>query len=157
MKKYNIPSKKINKEVRLIGSAIRAFSPAYSEKIFHMQNKMLDKFMKGHWLSLSTKVKTCYVTRKDGTQLRLLVCFSKKKKEKKPVAFHMPLYPMLDDREQTASSQNNDAPVWNTQSNRLSWKLYLSGMKRNIPYYAAPSRATDLSGMPACCTYVGTL
>ena len=64
---------------------------------------------------------------------------------------------MLDDREQTASSQNNDAPVWNTQANRLGWEVYLRGVGDNIPYYAAPARATDLSGMPACCTYVGTI
>jgi len=215
--------------------------------------------MKGHWMSFHTKAKTCYVTRKDGSKLRLLVCYSKKRSEKKPVtgllwihgvgyaiglpeqdflfadlfcnddsciailpdyrrsteapypaamedcylalewmwhnadklgihrkqlfvggdsaggglaaavclcardkkkipvAFHMPLYPMLDDREVTASSKNNDAPVWNTQANRLGWKLYLDGKTENVPYYAAPARAADLSGMPACCTYVGTL
>jgi len=259
MKRYNIPTRRINKSVRLIGSVIRTCSPAYSEKIFHMQNRALDKLVKGHWLSAKTRVRECFVTRKDGSRLRLLVCTSKKKKASKPVtgllwihgggyaiglpeqdflfadmfckdgsciavlpdytrstqkpypaaledcylalmwmwhnagklginrqqlfvggdsagggltaavclyardkgkipvAFHMPLYPMLDDREQTPSSQNNDAPVWNTQANRLGWALYLKGITGEIPYYAAPSRAVDLSKMPPCCTYVGTL
>lgn len=40
------------------------------------------------------------------------------------VAFQMPLYPMLDDRE-TASSRDNHAPVWNTRTNRFAWKHYL--------------------------------
>ena len=87
----------------------------------------MDKFMKGHWLSSKTKVKESYVTRKDGSKLRLLICSSKSKGASVPVtgllwipvAFHMPLYPMLDDRELTASSQHNDAPVWNTQANFL--------------------------------------
>lgn len=259
VKKYNISNRMMNKHVRLIGAAIRTFSPPYSEEIFHKQNKAMDKSVKGHWLSLKTKVKECYVTRKDGSKLRLLVCTSKKKSVKKPVtgllwihgggyaiglpeqdfffadlfckdasciavlpdyrrsteapypaaledcyltlrwmwrnaeklginrkqlfvggdsagggltaavclyardkgkipvAFHMPLYPMLDDREQTPSSQNNDAPVWNTQANRLGWEVYLNGVEDNVPCYAAPARATDLSGMPPCCTYIGTL
>ena len=44
------------------------------------------------------------------------------------IAFQMPLYPMLDDRMITKSSQNNDAPVWNTKSNENAWKLYLGSL-----------------------------
>ena len=43
------------------------------------------------------------------------------------IAFQMPLYPMLDDRE-TASSRDNHAPVWNTRTNRFAWKYYLRGL-----------------------------
>lgn len=262
MKKYNIPSSKINKSVRWIGSIVRRMSPHFTAEMFYEENKILDKFLKGHWLSFSTKVKTQYITRKDGSKLRVLVCKSRKKRKtnqpvtgllwmhgggyaiglpeqdflfanqfckdgscvailpdytrsteepypsaledcylalqwmwKKadkyginreqifvggnsaggglaaavclyardqrqiPIAFHMPLYPMLDDREITESSRNNDAPVWNTMSNRVGWDLYLRNWKNreNISCYAAPARATNYAGLPPCCTYVGTI
>lgn len=72
------------------------------------------------------------------------------------IAFQMPLYPMLDDRE-TPSSRNNDMPVWDTESNRLAWKLYLGEDTENVSQYAAPARATDYSRLPPTLTYVGTL
>ena len=31
---------------------------------------------------------------------------------------------MLDDRMETESMKNNDAPVWNEKKNRAAWKLY---------------------------------
>lgn len=74
------------------------------------------------------------------------------------IAFQMPLYPMLDDRMLTSSSQDNDAPVWNTASNTAAWELYLQGIDRDsVPIYAAPARADDFRGMPPACTYVGTI
>lgn len=74
------------------------------------------------------------------------------------IAFQMPLYPMLDDRMITASSRDNDAPVWNSRSNEAAWALYLEGIdKQNVPIYAAPARAEDLRGLPPTCTYVGTI
>ena len=36
------------------------------------------------------------------------------------VAFQMPLYPMLDDRE-TETSRDNHGKVWNTWRNRFAW------------------------------------
>lgn len=75
------------------------------------------------------------------------------------IAFQMPLYPMLDDRMITASSQNNDAPIWNTKSNEIAWKLYLGEayQTENVSKYAAPARETDYSGLPPTLTYVGTI
>lgn len=75
------------------------------------------------------------------------------------IAFQLPLYPMLDDRSITPSSQNNDAPVWNTASNIAAWEMYLSSVRNweEIPIYAAPARAENLSGLPPLCTYVGTI
>lgn len=72
------------------------------------------------------------------------------------IAFQMPLYPMLDPRE-TESSKNNNAPVWNTKSNKIAWKLYLGNMKKNedISKYASPAFETDYSGLPPTLTYVG--
>ncbi len=75
------------------------------------------------------------------------------------IAFQMPLYPMLDDRMITESSQGNDAPMWDSESNENAWKLYLGddyGTDR-VSKYAAPSRETDYSGLPPTLTYVGTI
>lgn len=75
------------------------------------------------------------------------------------IAFQMPLYPMIDDRMITSSSQNNDAPVWNSKSNELGWRLYLGedyGTDK-VEKYAAPARETDYSGLPPTLTYVGTV
>lgn len=75
------------------------------------------------------------------------------------IAFQMPIYPMLDDRMITESSQNNDAPVWNTKSNEIAWKLYLGELygTENVPSYAAPARETDYSGLPPTLTYIGSI
>lgn len=75
------------------------------------------------------------------------------------VAFQMPLYPMLDDRMITASSQNNDAPIWNTKNNEFAWKLYLGNAygTDKVSKYAAPARETDYSGLPPTVTYIGTV
>ena len=75
------------------------------------------------------------------------------------IAFQMPLYPMIDDRMITASSQNNDAPIWNTKSNEIAWKLYLGDAygTDNVEKYAAPARETDYSALPPTLTYVGTI
>ncbi|MCX6307901.1 MAG: alpha/beta hydrolase fold domain-containing protein, partial [Bacteroidia bacterium] len=46
-----------------------------------------------------------------------LSLYARDKKEVE-IAFQMPLYPMLDDRMQTESAKDNNAPVWNSASNR---------------------------------------
>lgn len=94
-----------------------------------------------------------------GGGLTVATCLRARDEGTARVAFHMPLYPMIDDREITVSSQDNDAPVWNTASNREGWRLYLGGLagSPDVPAYAAPARASDVSGMPPCCTYVGTI
>ena len=75
------------------------------------------------------------------------------------VAFQMPIYPMLDDRMTTASSQNNDAPMWNTKSNEIAWQMYLGDdyQTENVSKYAAPARETDYSDLPPTLTYIGTI
>ena len=72
------------------------------------------------------------------------------------IAFQMPLYPMLDDRD-TETSRDNHAPNWNTKRNHKAWKRYLReawGTDLVSPY-AAPARREDVSGLPPCYTYVG--
>lgn len=75
------------------------------------------------------------------------------------IAFQMPLYPMIDDRMETESSQNNDAPIWNSESNEIAWQMYLGELygTDDVPKYAAPARETDYSGLPPTLTYIGTI
>lgn len=71
------------------------------------------------------------------------------------VAFQMPLYPMLDDRD-TESSRNNHGRVWNTRKNHFAWACYLRGQNReNLSPYAASARLTDFAGLPPAYTFVG--
>ena len=75
------------------------------------------------------------------------------------IAYQMLLYPMIDDRMNTASSMNNDAPVWNSKSNEASWKLYLGDRygTSDVPVYAAPAREQNYKNLPPTCAFVGTI
>ena len=74
------------------------------------------------------------------------------------IAFQMPLYPMLDDRD-TPSSADNHAPNWNSKRNRKAWKRYLRVAYGTdlVPCYAAPARCDDYHGLPPCYTFVGDI
>ena len=61
--------------------------------------------------------------------------------------------PEVDDRLNTHSmTQFVDTPVWNRPNAEMSWQYYLGDEWQpggsDVPIYAAPSRATDLSGLP---------
>ncbi|MBQ1771546.1 MAG: alpha/beta hydrolase [Clostridia bacterium] len=72
-----------------------------------------------------------------------------------PVAFQMPLYPMISNTD-TESSKNNHGRVWNTRRNRLGWRFYLRGdAKKRVSPYAAPAWQEDYAGLPPCYTFVG--
>ncbi|HWF14778.1 MAG TPA: alpha/beta hydrolase [Acidimicrobiales bacterium] len=73
------------------------------------------------------------------------------------VCFQMLHIPELDDRLETHSMRHFvDAPMWNTPLAVQSWKAYLGDLAgaADVPAYAAPARATDLSGLPPA--YVST-
>ena len=74
-------------------------------------------------------------------------------------AFQMLFYPMLDDRQMTRSSQWTDVPSWTPHSNTFGWRSYLGGLygTTDVPAYAAPARAKDLSGLPPTYIMVGSL
>ena len=72
------------------------------------------------------------------------------------MAFQMPLYPMIDDRQNSASVIGNDAPIWDEKANRLAWSRYLEGMTAITPY-AAAARCTDYTKLPPTITYVGSI
>ncbi|WP_166459356.1 alpha/beta hydrolase [Amycolatopsis pithecellobii] len=76
-----------------------------------------------------------------------------------PPAFQALLYPMLDDRQVTTSSRWTDVPRWNPVANRFGWRSYLGPVygAADVPYHAAPARATDLTGLPPTCVVVGTV
>ena len=90
-----------------------------------------------------------------GGGLCAAVCIRARDEGSVNVAFQMPLYPMLDDRD-TASSRDNHGRVWNTRRNHLAWRLYLRGTDRaSLSPYAAPARLTDFSGLPPAYSFVG--
>lgn len=71
------------------------------------------------------------------------------------VAFQMPLYPMLDDRD-TETSRDNHGRVWNTRRNHLAWRLYLRGTDRErLSPYAAPARLENFDRLPPAYSFVG--
>lgn len=258
-KNYEIKTEDIHPELRLIGNLIRIVMPNFTEGFFTFANFFLDNILSGMNLATKVNFEEKYITREDGTALRICVYSPKEKQENVPgvlwihgggyaigipeqdfsfiqdfvlasgcvvvapdytnspdapypaalndcydallwlkengeqygmrsdqifvggdsaggglcaattllardkgdvnIAFQMPLYPMLDDRMITASSQNNDAPIWNTKSNELGWKLYLGEdyQTDNVSKYAAPARETDYSNLPPTLTYVGDI
>ncbi len=74
------------------------------------------------------------------------------------IDYQMLIYPMIDDTQTTVSSQW-DVPVWNPASNRFGWTSYLGELygTNDIPPHAAPTRATNLSGLPPTYIMAGTL
>ena len=74
------------------------------------------------------------------------------------VEFQALIYPMLDDRMITPSS-SWDVPTWPPASNDFGWNAYLEGRRGHddVPVYAAPARAEDLSGLPPTFVCVGAL
>ncbi|CCH77725.1 Esterase/lipase [Nostocoides japonicum T1-X7] len=62
----------------------------------------------------------------------------------------MLICPMLDDRDASVSTLQCDVGTWTRDHNRVGWDALL-GEHRGTPdvsIYAAPARATDLSGLP---------
>ena len=61
------------------------------------------------------------------------------------VAFQLLIYPMIDDRNTSASSHIQGAPVWSRAANHLGWRAYLGELvdKEFIPGYAVPSPGRD--------------
>jgi acetyl esterase/lipase len=74
-----------------------------------------------------------------------------------PICFQMLHIPELDDRLETPSMRRFvDSPLWNRPLAVKSWEFYLGDLAGtdDVPIYAAPARASDLSGLPPA--YVST-
>lgn len=68
--------------------------------------------------------------------------------------------PVLDDRLESASMQQfTDTPLWNRPCAIHSWNCYLGDRYQrgadNVPYYAAPLRLEDATGLPPA--YISTM
>lgn len=77
------------------------------------------------------------------------------------ICFQMPLYPMIDHRNETPSSYEiTDPAVWNRHNNLEAWKMYLGEEEKDeekISPYAAPFWAKSFEGLPPTYTCVGQL
>ena len=76
------------------------------------------------------------------------------------LAFQHLIYPMLDDRTGTRDLHPHAGEfIWTAQSNRFGWGALLGhapGTEEVSPY-AAPARATDLTGLPSAYVATGAL
>ena len=90
-----------------------------------------------------------------GGGLAAALCMLEKDTGGVKIAFQMPLYPMID-CEDTETSRDNHAPVWNTKRNHYGWKRYLAGLSGEVPCYASPARRGDFTGLPPAYTFVST-
>jgi acetyl esterase/lipase len=90
-----------------------------------------------------------------GGGLAAAVCLYARDQGRIPVAFQIPLYPMLYCFD-TPSSRDNHGRNWNTRRNHWGWKHYLGDLygSPSVPKYASPSRETDYTGLPPAYTYV---
>jgi acetyl esterase/lipase len=76
-----------------------------------------------------------------------------------PVFGQMLICPMLDDRNDTPSAmQMAGLGVWDRTSNQTGWNALLGDARGtdDVSPYAAPARATDLSGLPPAFIDVGS-
>lgn len=76
-----------------------------------------------------------------------------------PLVHQHLLYPMLDDRQVTASSQWDLLAIWPRELNAFAWRQYLGPLagRDDLPAYAAPARAGDLAGVAPAYIHVGGL
>ena len=67
------------------------------------------------------------------------------------IAYQVLIYPMIDDTNvKSARAAKNDYYVWSRANNRAGWKAYLGKRfgQSNVPVYAAPARAKNVTGLP---------
>lgn len=74
------------------------------------------------------------------------------------VAGMLLLAPMLDDRGDSVSTRQFPTGIWNAHENELAWRSLLGPAygTDDVPAYAAPARAADLSRLPPAFLEVGS-
>jgi acetyl esterase len=88
-----------------------------------------------------------------GAGLAAAVALRVRDHQRSPISFQLLNQPELDDRQQTWSARNfTDTPFMTRDKVSASWRHYL-GSNTASPY-AAPARASDLSGLPPA--YIAT-
>lgn len=91
-----------------------------------------------------------------GGGLALAVALMARDRSGPNLKYMMLIYPMVDDRNETASSlEIVDVGLWDRSGNLEAWGWYLGGQEAD--HYAAPSRATDLTNLPPAFIDVGEL
>jgi acetyl esterase len=95
-----------------------------------------------------------------GAGLAAGLCFSLRDNNVRMPKLQLLVYPMLDDREVTASIRAIDDPghwgLWHLKANRMVWEAYLGPLSGGeVPPTAAPARADDLSGLPPAFLSIG--
>lgn len=76
------------------------------------------------------------------------------------LCYQLLIYPQLDDRNSSSSAREfEDVVSWGARTNRSAWKAVLGDRAggADVPYYAAPARAKDLSGLPPALMQAGEL
>ena len=136
------------------GYRLAPFSP-YPAAIDDCHAALL--YMKEHAAELGVREDQLMVGGESaGGGLCAAVCIKTRDTGEVNVAFQMPLYPMLDDRD-TETSRDNHGRVWNTWKNHFGWRCYLRGTDREtLPPYAAPARVENMEGLPPAYTFVST-
>lgn len=95
-----------------------------------------------------------------GGGLTAAVCLMARDRGEVNIAFQLPIYPMIDDRQSNHSAVDNTMPIWSSKHNKVAWSLYLRDLVaagEDIPIYAAPARADSYADLPPAVTYVGAL
>ena len=135
------------------GYRLAPFSP-YPAALDDCYNALL--YLKAHAEALGVRDDQLMVGGESaGGGLCAAVCIKARDTGDVNIAFQMPLYPMLDDRD-TETSRNNHGKVWNTRKNHFAWRCYLRGQRRDtLPPYAAPARLKCFSDLPPAYTFVG--
>lgn len=98
-----------------------------------------------------------------GGNLAAALCLLARDRTGPSILFQNLIYPMLDDR--SINTALNPSPVagefvWTRNSNTYAWEILLTPSRpgdEDISQYAAPARATDLSGLPPTIMTVGAL
>jgi len=91
-----------------------------------------------------------------GGGLILGVCLMARDRMGPRFKYMMPIYPMIDDRNETASTHEvTEVGIWDRAGNIEAWKFYLDG--KPADGYAAPARAEDVSGLPPAFIDVGEM
>ena len=117
------------------------------------------KYLKEHAAELNVRPDQIMVGGESaGGGMAAALCMLARDRGEVNIAYQMPLYPMLDDRD-TPSSRDNHAPNWNTKRNRKAWRRYLGAAwgTELVSVYAAPARQTDYRNLPPCYTFVGDI
>ena len=91
-----------------------------------------------------------------GGGLALAVVLMARDRKTMNFKYMLPIYPMIDDRNETSSTHEvTEIGIWDRSGNIEAWNWYLGGKPADS--YAAPARAADLTGLPPAFIDVGAL